>query len=281
MARIHPSAIVDPGAELADDVEVGPYAIVGPGVVVGAGTTIGAHAILEGPTSIGRGNRIHPHAVLGGAPQDKKYRGEPTRLEIGDGNTFREFTTVNRGTVQDAGVTRIGDDNWVMAYVHVAHDCVVGSHTILANTTNLAGHVEVGDWTILGGYTGVHQFCKIGAHAMTGVGTVVLHDIPPYVMASGNTAAAHGLNTEGLRRRGFHPDTLALLKRAYRTLYRSDLTLQQAREQLLAQLDALAADAPGTALAPAAREPGAALGSADALRRLTDFLGRVERGIVR
>lgn len=279
MARIHPSAIVDPGADLADDVEVGPYAIVGAGVVVGSGTTVGAHAVLEGPARIGRDNRIHPHAVIGGAPQDKKYRGEPTALEIGDGNTFREFTTVNRGTVQDAGVTRIGDRNWVMAYVHVAHDCVVGSNTILANTTNLAGHVEVGDWAILGGYTGVHQFCKIGAHAMTGVGTVVLHDVPPFVMASGNTAAAHGLNTEGLRRRGFDADTIALLKRAYRTLYRSDLTLQQAREQLVAQLDGLPVGVPPAAASAA--EADAALGQADALRLLTDFLGRVARGIVR
>jgi UDP-N-acetylglucosamine acyltransferase len=286
MATIHPTAVVDPAAELAEDVSIGPFAIVGPHVSVGAGTTIGPHAVLEGPTTIGRHNRIHAHAVIGGAPQDKKYRGEPTRLEIGDGNTFREFVTVNRGTVQDAGVTRIGSDNWVMAYVHVAHDCSVGDHVILANTTNLAGHVHIGDWVILGGYTGVHQFCKIGAHAMTGVGSVVLHDIPPFVMASGNTASAHGLNAEGLRRRGFDAATLTVLRRAYRTLYRSELTLQQAREQLAADLAALLADPPADARpadgTPAGEGGGtAALGPAGALRQLTEFLGRVERGIVR
>jgi UDP-N-acetylglucosamine acyltransferase len=286
MALIHPTAQIDPAADLAPDVSVGAFAIVGPRVTVGPGTTIGPHAILEGPTTIGRNNRIHAHAVIGGAPQDKKYRGEPTRLEIGDGNTFREFVTVNRGTVQDAGVTRIGSDNWVMAYVHVAHDCIVGDHVILANTTNLAGHVHIGDWVILGGYTGVHQFCKIGAHAMTGVGTVVLHDIPPFVMASGNTASAHGLNIEGLRRRGFDADTLAVLRRAYRTLYRSELTFQQARERLAADLAALAsaaAEGAGSPETPRAGEGAvtAALDQAGALRHLTDFLGRVERGIVR
>ena len=262
MARIHPSAVVDPTAELADDVEVGPFAVVGAGVSIGAGSRILAHATLEGPTTMGRLNVVHPHATIGGPPQDKKYRGEPTRLSIGDGNTFRECVTVNRGTVQDAGVTTIGDDNWVMAYVHVAHDCRIGSHTILANTTNLGGHVELGDWVILGGCTQVHQFCKVGAHAMTGTGTIVLHDVPPYVMASGNPSAAHGLNTEGLRRRGFDAPTIAMLRRAYRTLYRSELTLQQARERL-------------------AEELVAAGEGADALRLLTDFLARVERGIVR
>jgi UDP-N-acetylglucosamine acyltransferase len=276
MARIHPSASVDPGAELADDVEVGAFAVIGPDVRIGAGTRIDAHAIVEGPSTLGRGNRVHPHAVIGGAPQDKKYRGEPTRLEIGDGNVFRECVTVNRGTVQDAGVTRIGDDNWIMAYVHIAHDCQVGSHTIFANTTNLGGHVHVGDWAILGGNSQVHQFCKIGPHAMTGTGTVVLHDIPPFVMASGNTASAHGLNAEGLRRRGFAPEAIALLRRAYRTLYRSELTLAQARDALAAQLAEVSA-----APAPDGPATGAALGAVDALRLLTDFLGRVERGIVR
>jgi UDP-N-acetylglucosamine acyltransferase len=268
MANVHPSALVDPAAELDAGVSVGPYAIVGPQVRVAAGTTVGAHAVLEGPTTIGCDNRIFPFAAIGGPPQDKKYAGEPTRLEIGDGNTFREYVTVNRGTVQDAGVTRIGDDNWVMAYVHVAHDCVLGDHTILANSTNLAGHVEIGDWAILGGYTGVHQFCKIGAHAMTGVGTVVLHDIPPFVMASGNTAAAHGVNTEGLRRRGFDAETIGLVRRAYKTLYRSELTLEQARQALAAQLAELEAGA-------------AAPAHADALRLLVSFLERVSRGIVR
>ncbi|MFN7645509.1 MAG: acyl-ACP--UDP-N-acetylglucosamine O-acyltransferase [Burkholderiales bacterium] len=276
MASIHPSAVVDPGAELDDDVEVGPFAVVGAGVRIGAGTRIHSHATIEGPTTLGRRNVVHPHATIGGPPQDKKYRGEPTTLEIGDGNTFRECVTVNRGTIQDTGVTRIGDDNWVMAYVHIAHDCRVGSHTILANTTNLGGHVELGDYVILGGCTQVHQFCKVGPHAMTGTGTILLHDVPPYVLATGNPSAPHGLNTEGLKRRGFEPDTVAMLRRAYRTLYRSELTLAQARERLeaeLAELDTQAA--PGTALPPTA------LAGHDALRLLTGFLARVERGIVR
>lgn len=262
MARIHPTAIVAPGADLADDVEVGPYAVVGPNVRVGCGTTIGAHAVVEGWTTIGRDNRIFQFASIGAAPQDKKYRGEPTRLEIGDSNTFREFVTVNTGTVQDTGVTRVGSDNWVMAYVHIAHDCVVGDHTILANTTNLAGHVEIGDWAILGGYTGVHQFCKVGAHAMTGVGTVVLHDLPPFVMASGNTASAHGMNTEGMRRRGFPPEAINALRRAYRTLYKNGLTLEEARAEL-------------------ARESGEGGDGAEAIGLIAAFLGRVTRGIVR
>lgn len=287
MARIHPSAVVDAGAELAADVEVGPYAVIGPQVVLGEGTTVGPHAVIEGPTRIGRHNRIHAHATLGGAPQDKKYRGEPTRLEVGDGNTFRECVTVNRGTVQDGGVTRIGHDNWVMAYVHIAHDCMVGDHTILANTTNLAGHVQIGDWVILGGCSQVHQFCKIGAHAMTGVSTVVLHDIPPFVMASGNTAQAHGMNTEGLRRRGFSAPSLAALRQAYKTLYRSGLTLQQAREALSEQVRTLQAAEASQAGASSPSSEGlaaqalAAMDPAQAVSLLVEFLARVERGIVR
>ena len=287
MARIHPSAVVDAGAELAADVEVGPYAVIGPQVVLGEGTTVGPHAVIEGPTRIGRHNRIHAHATLGGAPQDKKYRGEPTRLEVGDGNTFRECVTVNRGTVQDGGVTRIGHDNWVMAYVHIAHDCLVGDHTILANTTNLAGHVQIGDWVILGGCSQVHQFCKIGAHAMTGVSTVVLHDIPPFVMASGNTAQAHGMNTEGLRRRGFSAPSLAALRQAYKTLYRSGLTLQQAREALSEQVRTLQASEASQAGASSPSSEGlaaqalAGLDPAQAVGLLVEFLARVERGIVR
>ncbi len=265
MARIHPTALVDPKAELADDVEVGPYAVIGPGVRVGAGTTVGAHAVIEGDTLIGRDNRIFQFASIGAAPQDKKYRGEPTRLEIGDGNTFREFVTLNRGTVQDRGVTVIGSDNWLMAYVHVAHDCVIGSHTIFANTTNLGGHVHVGDWAILGGNSQVHQFCKIGAHAMTGAGTVVLHDIPPFVMATGNTAAAHGINSEGLRRRGFTAEAINVLRRAYRTIYKTGLTLDEARAQLAGELAAGDPDAPGR----------------DAIELLLGFLRDVTRGIVR
>ena len=262
MAHVHPSAIVDPKAELADDVEVGAYALIGPDVRIDAGTSVGPHTVIEGITSIGKRNRIFQFASIGAAPQDKKYRGEPTRLEIGDDNTIREFVTLNRGTAQDRGVTRIGSDNWIMAYVHVAHDCLVGDHTIFANSSNLAGHVEVGDWVILGGYTGVHQFCKIGAHAMTGVGTVVLHDIPPFVMASGNTAQAHGINTEGLRRRGFSGEAINALRRAYKTLYRSGLTLEDAR----GRLGALAGES-----GPGSAEIG----------QLAGFLQGVTRGIVR
>jgi len=262
MTRVHPSAIVDPKAELDDDVEVGAYALIGPHVRIGEGTTVGPHTVIEGHTSIGRRNRIFQFASIGAAPQDKKYRGEPTRLEIGDDNTIREFVTLNCGTAQDVGVTRVGHDNWIMAYVHIAHDCQVGDHTIFANSTNLAGHVEVGDWVILGGYTGVHQFCKIGAHAMTGVGTVVLHDLPPFVMASGNTAQAHGINSEGLRRRGFANETINEIRRAYRTLYKSGLTLEAARTQLAGQ----------------AAEGGA--GSAE-IGTLASFLMSVSRGIVR
>jgi UDP-N-acetylglucosamine acyltransferase len=280
VARIHPTALVDLSAELAEDVEVGPYAVIGPEVVVGAGSWVGAHAVVQGPTQIGQRNRIYPHATLGGDPQDKKYRGEPTRLEIGDGNTFRECVTVNRGTIQDGGVTRVGHENWIMAYVHIAHDCVVGSHTIFANTTNLAGHVEVGDWAILGGCTQVHQFCKIGAHAMTGTGTVVLMDIPPFVLASGNPARAHGLNVEGLKRRGFEADALAALRRAYRTVWRSELTLDKAREQLSTDHQALAHAA--LLQGGAARtEFSAALDARAAVAMMLAFLERVERGIVR
>jgi len=203
MAMIHATALVDPNAELADSVQVGPFAIIGPDVVIGDNTQVHAYAQVLGHTQMGRHNVVHSHCVIGGPPQDKKYKGEATRLEIGDHNTFRECCTVNLGTAQDVGVTRIGSDNWIMAYVHIAHDCQVGSHTIMANATQLAGHVTVGDWAILGGITGVHQFVKIGAHAMTGAGTTLLQDLPPYVMANGNPAGPHGVNTEGLKRRGF------------------------------------------------------------------------------
>ncbi len=263
MARIHPSAIVDPRAELDADVEVGAFSVIGAETHIGSGTVIGPHVVIDGHTSVGRNNRFHPFASIGGPPQDKKYRGEPTSLVIGDGNTFRESVTVNRGTVQDAGVTRIGSDNWVMAYVHIAHDCNIGNHTIFANSTNLAGHVQVGDWAILGGCTQVHQFCKIGAHAMTGAGTVVLHDIPPFVMTSGNSASAHGLNSEGLKRRGFSPSRLQALRSAYKLLYKAGLTLDEAR----AALQRLEAES----------EPDCA---AD-LALLNAFLTRVTRGIVR
>ena len=233
--RIHPTAVIDPAAELDSSVEVGPYAVIGPRVRIGAGSKVGAHVVLEGPTTLGENNRLYPFCSVGGAPQDKKYAGEDTALEIGNGNTIRECVTINRGTVQDGGTTRVGDDNWIMAYVHIAHDCVVGNHTIFANTTNLAGHVHIGDWVILGGNSQVHQFCKIGAHAMTGTGSIVLQDIPPYVMASGNPLATHGINSEGLRRRGFTPDEITAIRRAYKTLYRQGLTLAEAREALQAQ----------------------------------------------
>lgn len=233
--RIHPTAVIDPAAELDSSVEVGPYAVIGPRVRIGAGSKVGAHVVLEGPTTLGENNRLYPFCSVGAAPQDKKYAGEDTALEIGNGNTIRECVTINRGTVQDGGTTRVGDDNWIMAYVHIAHDCVVGNHTIFANTTNLAGHVHIGDWVILGGNSQVHQFCKIGAHAMTGTGSIVLQDIPPYVMASGNPLATHGINSEGLRRRGFTPEEITLIRRAYKTLYRQGLTLAEAREALQAQ----------------------------------------------
>jgi len=229
---IHPTAIVHKDAKLAPDVEVGPFSIIGAHVEIGAGTSIGAHTVIAGRTRIGNNNRIFHHVVLGEIPQDKKYAGEPTTLEIGDGNTIREFCTFHTGTVQDAGVTRLGDDNWVMAYVHLAHDCMVGNHTILANCAQLAGHVHVGDYAIVGGMTGVHQFCRIGTHAMTGAGSVVLADVPPYVTAMGNTAEPYGINSEGLRRRGFSAEVINNIRRAYKTLYKSGLTLDEAKRAL-------------------------------------------------
>ena len=214
---IHPSAIIHSGARIGNNVSVGPYSIIGEHVEIGDNTVIGPHTVISGHTRIG---------------QDKKYAGEPTRLEIGDRNTIREFCTFNLGTVQDVGVTRLGDDNWIMAYVHIAHDCQVGNRTTFANNAQLAGHVHIDDWAILGGYTGIHQFCRVGAHTMTAVGTVVLQDIPPFVMAAGNTATPFGINAEGLKRRGFSPEALMALKRAYRTLYKSGLMLEEARAKL-------------------------------------------------
>lgn len=231
---IHPTALVDHGAELDSTVQVGPYAIIGKGVRIDAGTVVGPHVVIEGDTRIGRNNRFFQFSSIGAVPQDKKYAGEPTRVEIGDGNTIRECVTINRGTAQDVGTTRLGDDNWLMAYVHIAHDCQVGNHTIFANTTNLAGHVHIGDWAILGGNSQVHQFCKIGAHAMTGTGTIVLQDITPYTMVTGNPAATHGINSEGLRRRGFSADEISTIKRAYKILYRQGLTLADAKTELQA-----------------------------------------------
>ncbi len=232
---IHPSAIVHSGAKLAPDVEIGPYAVIGEHVEIGSGTSIGSHAVVSGHTRIGSHNRIHPHAVLGGDPQDKKYAGEPTRLEIGDHNVIREFCTLNTGTVQDVGVTRVGDHNWIMAYVHMAHDSAVGSHTILANMVTLAGHVTIHDHAILGGGTMVHQFCRVGAHAFTAGGTIVLRDVPPFVMASGNSAEPHGINVEGLRRREFSAEAIEQIRRAYKTLYKSGLSLEAAKQALQQQ----------------------------------------------
>jgi UDP-N-acetylglucosamine acyltransferase len=231
---IHPTAIVDPAARIDASVTVGPYAVIGAGVCIGEGTSVGAHCVLEGHTTIGRDNRIHSFASLGAAPQDKKYGGEPTRLVIGDRNTIREFCTFNVGTAQDRGVTMVGDDNWIMAYVHIAHDCIVGNHTILANNATLAGHVHVADYAIIGGLTGVHQFTKVGAHVMAGFASHISQDVPPYMMVDGNPLAVRGLNLEGLRRRGFSAERLAVIKQMHRLLYRQGLTLEAARAAIAA-----------------------------------------------
>ena len=234
MSTIHPTALVDAAAQIDASVTIGPYAVIGPHVVLGAGTTVGAHCVIEGHTTIGRDNRIFQFASLGAAPQDKKYAGEPTRLVIGDRNTIREFCTFNTGTVQDQGVTRIGDDNWVMAYVHIAHDCVVGNQTILANNATLAGHVQVDDYAIIGGLTGIHQFTKVGAHVMAGFASHISQDVPPFMMVDGNPLAVRGLNLEGLRRRGFSPERLAAIKQMHRLLYRQGLTLEAAHSAITA-----------------------------------------------
>lgn len=226
--------MVDAAAQIDASVTIGPYAVIGPHVVLGAGTTVGAHCVIEGHTTIGRDNRIFQFASLGAAPQDKKYAGEPTRLVIGDRNTIREFCTFNTGTVQDQGVTRIGDDNWVMAYVHIAHDCVVGNQTILANNATLAGHVQVDDYAIIGGLTGIHQFTKVGAHVMAGFASHISQDVPPFMMVDGNPLAVRGLNLEGLRRRGFSPERLAAIKQMHRLLYRQGLTLEAAHSAIAA-----------------------------------------------
>jgi len=228
MAHIHPTAIVDSNATLDADVVIGPYVVIGPNVHIGAGTEVGAHAHIEGRTRIGRQNKIFPFCAIGGPPQDKKYAGEETALEIGDRNTIREYCTMNTGTTQDASITRVGSDNWIMAYVHVAHDCQVGNHTILANSVQLAGHVHVADWVILGGMTGVHQFVHIGAHAMAGAGTILLQDLPPFVMCNGNPAQPHGMNFEGLKRRGFSKETMHVLRQAYKAVYKEGRTVSDA-----------------------------------------------------
>ena len=259
---IHPTAIVDPQARLAPDVQVGPYTVIGPHVSIGAGTTVGPHCVIEGHTTIGERNRIWQFCSLGAAPQDKKYAGEPTRLTIGHGNTIREFCTFNTGTAQDSGNTTVGDDNWVMAYVHLAHDVQLGSHCILANNATLAGHVHVGDWVIIGGLTGVHQFVKIGAHAMAGFQTALSQDVPPFMMVDGNPAAVRGFNVEGLRRRGFGPERIAQVKQMHKLLYRQGLTLEQAKAEVAALQGAVDG------------------GDAD-VALMTAFLDASKRGIVR
>ena len=264
MIKIHPTAVVDPKAQLDETVSVGPYVVIGPHVTVDAGTTIGAHCVIEGHTRIGRDNRIFQFNSLGAIPQDKKYAGEPCELLIGDRNTIREFCTFNIGSPGGAGVTAVGDDNWIMAYVHLAHDCSVGSNTIFANNSQLAGHVHVGDWAILGGFTVVHQFVRVGAHSMTAMCSLLFADLPPFVMCQGQPAAARSMNYEGLRRRGFSAERVAAVKAMHKVLYRDNLSLEQAR----IQIPALAT------LFPDAVED---------LRSMSAFLDQVstQRGIVR
>ena len=229
---IHSSAIVSDKSIIADDVEIGPYSVIGDDVEIGSGTRIGSHVVINGPTVIGKDNRIYQFASIGDDPQDKKYADEPTRLIIGDRNTIREFCTVSRGTTQDAGETVMGDDNWIMAYVHIAHDCRVGSHTIMANNTTLAGHVHVGDWAIMGGFSGAHQFCKIGAHAFLGMYSGINRDVPAYTMVSGNPGVPRGINSEGLKRRGFDADQIRTIKDAYRLVYRKGMKLAEAIDEI-------------------------------------------------
>ena len=258
MAHIHPTALVDPRAELAADVEVGPFAVVGPEVVIGAGTTIGAHAYVTGRTTLGERNRIYPFTTIGDIPQDRKYGGEPTATVIGNGNVIREYSSIHAGTAQDRGVTTIGDGNWLLAYTHIAHDCVVGSNTTFSNNAQLAGHVVIEDWVTMGGFTGVHQFCRVGAHAMIAAGSIVLQDVPPFVTAAGYPAKPHGTNNEGLRRRGFTGEDILAVRRAYKILYRENRSLEDARGELAAR----AVETP--LLAP-----------------LVEFLARDGRGIIR
>ncbi len=255
---IHPSALIHPGARLADDVTVGAYSIIGEQVRIGPGTTIADHVSITGRTTIGARNRIHSFSVLGGAPQDKKYHGENTALEVGDDNTIREFCTFNIGTEDDVGTTRLGNNNWIMAYVHLAHDCQVGNHTTFANHATLAGHVHVGDWAVLGGFVGVHQFVRVGAHSFIGISAVITQDVPPFVMVAGHPAAPHGINSEGLRRRGFGAEEIAAIKQAYRKLYRTGLSLEEARGEIAR----IAEQAPR-------------------VQEMLDFLTHSSRGIVR
>lgn len=255
---IDPSAVVDPSALIGKGVSVGPFAVIGADVELGDGTSVGPHAVIEGPTSIGKNNKIFQFSSVGEAPQDKKYAGEATRLVIGDNNTVREFCTINRGTVQGGGITRIGDDNWIMAYCHVAHDCVVGNNTIFANCASIAGHVEVGNNALLGGFTVVHQFCKIGTFSITAMGTILLKDLPPFVRASGNTAEPHGINVEGLKRAKFSAEDILALKRAYKLVYKSNLRVPEALDQM-----------------------GSLVSQSDQVSLFADFIRTADRGIIR
>jgi UDP-N-acetylglucosamine acyltransferase len=235
-AQVHATAQIAPGAKFGDAVNIGAYCVVGADVEIGAGTTLDAHVVVKGPTRIGRDNHVHPFASIGGDPQDKKFKGERSELVIGDRNTIREFVTINRGTGEGGGVTRIGDDNWIMAYAHIAHDCLIGSNTVFSNNATLAGHVVIGDHVILSGFSGVHQFCHIGDHAFIGMGCLVNGDVPPFLIMANEYGRPRGINSEGLKRRGFSPQRIATIRRAYKTLYTSGLQLNEAREQL-AQLD--------------------------------------------
>ena len=258
MSKIHPTALVDPKAEIANDVEIGAYSIIGPDVKIDSGTQISAHVVIQGHTTIGKNNQIFQFNSLGAIPQDKKYKQEPTQLIIGDNNTIREFCTFNLGTVQDKGITNIGDNNWIMAYVHIAHDCNVGNNVIMANNSSLAGHVDIHDYAILGGFTLIHQFCKIGAHVITAVGSVIFKDIPPYITASGYDANPHGINAEGLKRRNFSPEQILNIKRAYKALYRNGLSLEEAKSELIS----MSRDSPEVSI-------------------MADFLNHSTRGIIR
>ncbi|NOX43175.1 MAG: acyl-ACP--UDP-N-acetylglucosamine O-acyltransferase [Gammaproteobacteria bacterium] len=251
-------AIIDPNAKIASGVSIGPYSIIGSDVEIGEDTWIAPHVIINGPTKIGRENKIFQFSSLGEVPQDKKYNGEPTMLEIGDRNVIREFCTFSRGTVQDIGVTRLGDDNWIMAYVHIAHDCQVGNNTIFANNATLAGHVNIEDYVILGGFTLVHQFCTLGIHSFTAMGSAISKDVPPYVLVSGHMAKPYGLNIEGLKRREFSKDEINALKNSYKLLYRSSLSLQDA----ITQIDELASEF-------------------DVVKVMVDFLKNSKRGLIR
>lgn len=261
MSRIHPTALVSPEAVLADDVQVGAYSIIGDHVRIGAGTVIGSHCVIDGHTTIGKNNHFYRFCSIGGIPQDKKYAGEATRLVIGDGNMVREYVTINTGTAQDVGVTRLGDDNWIMAYVHIAHDCQIGSHTIIANSVQLAGHIHIGDWVVLGGLSALHQYVRIGAHAMVGGTSSIRQDIPPYVIGAGDPFRPSGINGEGLKRRGVNEGSVKCLKDAYRLLYRRKLTTEEA----IAHMQALGDTAEEKAT----------------VALLIDFLKQSTRGIVR